>query len=248
MKLDHFGPELDRRWMLVDDNGRFISQREQATMALISITLKDGGINVTVPGQGALFISRESSTQGDTCQVSVWSDTVAAIDGGDSAADYFSRFLNKSCRLVFMPEQVKRQVDTNYASNGELVSFADGFPLLLISEASLNDLNRQLTKPVDMRRFRPNIVVKGCEAFAEDHWKSITMGDLQLDIVKPCSRCVIPSIDPDTASKDSEVLKALARTRRINSANNDHAVYFGQNVLHRQQGVISVGDTLIAAE
>jgi len=117
------------------------------------------------------------------------------------------------------------------------VSFADGFPLLLISQASLDDLNARLSSPVPMNRFRPNLVVSGCEAFAEDSWRRIRVGEIEFDVAKPCSRCVMPSIDQASGRKDSEILRVLAGYRR----GEDRQTYFGQNLLYRGSGEIALG-------
>jgi uncharacterized protein YcbX len=136
-----------------------------------------------------------------------------------------------------MPDTCRRLVDGLYAREGETVSFADGFPLLLISQASLDDLNSRLDSPVPMNRFRPNLVVSGCDSFAEDGWRRLRIGDVEFDVVKPCSRCVIPSIDQATAQRDGQINRVLASYRRVNGQ-----VMFGQNLLYHRAGKLSVGD------
>jgi uncharacterized protein YcbX len=138
-----------------------------------------------------------------------------------------------------MPDDARRRVQPLYARRGETVSFADGFPLLLISQASLDDLNARLDQPVPMNRFRPNLVVSGCEAFDEDRWQRIRIGTLEFDVAKPCSRCVMPSIDQATAQRDPQINRVLASYRR-----RDGQVYFGQNLLYPEYGSLAVGDTL----
>jgi len=130
-------------------------------------------------------------------------------------------------------------VDTDYAQNQQTVSFADGFPSLITSQASLDDFNQKLNMPISMVNFRPNIVIDGCQAYAEDQWRELRINGIQFSLVKPCSRCVIPSINPVTAAKQNEVLHALNQHRR-----RDNATYFGQNALHDKPGVIKVGDEL----
>jgi uncharacterized protein YcbX len=147
--------------------------------------------------------------------------------------------LGLPCRLVYMPDSCQRLVDGHFARDGETVSFADGFPLLLISQASLDDLNRKLDNPVPMNRFRPNLVVNGCDPFAEDGWRRIRIGDVEFDVAKPCSRCVIPSIDQATAQRDGQINRVLAGFRRFNGQ-----VLFGQNLLYQRAGTLTLGDSV----
>jgi MOSC domain-containing protein len=175
--------------------------------------------------------------------VRVWADEVAAVDAGEGAARWLGRLLRQDCRLVFMPPQTRRPVDPHYARRGETVSFADGFPLLLVSEASLAALNARLAQPVPMNRFRPNLVVAGCEAFAEDRWRRIRIGALELDVVKPCSRCAIPAIDQATGQRDPEINRALAAFRRF-----EGQILFGQNLLHAGPGALRRGDPVEVLE
>ncbi len=240
VSLDRFGPEGDRRWLVTDPRGRFISQRECAEMALISALpvpagLQLGGsdgVEVPVPADGA----RERWVQ-------VWEDRLMARDAGDGAAAWLSQRLGRDCRLFYMPDSARRRVDGLYAREGETVSFADGFPLLLISEASLEDLNGRLPQPVPMNRFRPNLVVSGAEPFAEDGWRRIRIGAVELQVAKPCSRCVIPSIDQATAQRDGSINRVLASYRR-----QQGQVYFGQNLLYRETGTLQLGDEVQVLE
>ncbi|ARN75670.1 MOSC domain-containing protein [Oceanicoccus sagamiensis] len=238
MSIASLGPAWDRRWMVVDDSGQFLTQRQLAKMCLISATVDAGQLTLSCEGQTAITVEHTPVRQRS---VVVWADTVEAEDCGDKVADWLSMVLQCSCRLVFMPEHTQRWVDTDFAKQQETVSFADGFPFLLMSAASLESFNQHLDQPVSSYRFRPNIVVSGCEAFAEDGWQRIRIGEIEFSVVKPCSRCVIPSIDPATGLKQVEVSKALASHRR-----RDGAVYFGQNLLHRGHGEIGVGDSVEA--
>lgn len=240
--LDRFGPAGDRRWMVVDAEGRFLSQRGLPVMALVSATpLPEGGLllsrgdsrcPVAVPGPGAPPLA-----------VTIWDDSVTAVDAGDGAAVWLTRALGRECRLVHMPGECRRPVDPAYARHGETVGFADGFPLLLISEASLAALNERLEQPVPMNRFRPNLVVSGCEPFAEDRWRRIRVGDVTLEVAKPCSRCAIPSIDQATGERDRFINRALASFRRF-----DGQILFGQNLLYRETGELRVGDEVEVLE
>ena len=158
------------------------------------------------------------------------------LDAGEEVAQWFSEHLGQSCRLVYQGGDGRRGVDRQFSPAGTQVSLADGFPLLLISQASLDDLNRRLDRPVGMDRFRPNLVVSGCEPHAEDQWRQIRIGEMCFDLVKPCARCVIPSIDQDTAQRDSPINRVLASYRR-----RDGQIFFGQNLLHQQQGALELG-------
>ena len=236
-RLDAFGPEGDRRWMLVDGAGQFVTQRSLSKLALIgtaleadqlTLSLADRRLSVPVPAADALRRS-----------VTVWGDTLEALDAGDAAADWLFETLGLPCRLVYMPDDARRQVQPLYARRGDTVSFADGFPLLLISQASLDDLNTRLDRPVPMNRFRPNLVISGCLAFEEDRWQRIRIGAVELQVAKPCSRCVMPSIDQATAQRDPQINRVLASYRR-----RDGQVYFGQNLLYPEPGTLSVGDSV----
>lgn len=232
------GPRFDRQWMVVDDQGCFITQREIPLLCKVSASVDDGGIlHLMAPQMAPISISPASARA--SLSVRVWDDSVVAEDCGEAAAQWFSDYIGKDCRLVDMPENCRRKVDENFAKDGETVGFADGFPLLLISQGSLDDLNQRLTQPIGMERFRPNIVVSGCAAFAEDQWQSIRIGDIEFTVAKPCSRCVIPSIDPTTGEKQRKVVQVLARYRR-----REGAVYFGQNLLHRSEGIIALGQSV----
>jgi len=231
--VDALGLENDRRWMLVDDKGDFLSQRQLPEMCLIDAQASNDGLSISVPGQRAIKVTARPD---HVRQVVVWGDSCRAYDAGDAAAKYVSDFLKTSCRLVCFPSDEKRQIDLNYAKPGELTGFSDGFPLLLISQASLDDLNARLDKPVSMTRFRPNIVVSGCEAYAEDDWKHIVVGEIEMRVVKPCSRCSIPSVNPETAVRSLEPVKALREYRM-----KDSKIYFGQNIIANSTGVLEVG-------
>ncbi len=224
----------DRQWMLVDESGRFLTQRQAPRMTLISAELDaDGRLVLRASGMSNLIVD---GGPGPSCEVIVWGDAVWA-QGGDSQADaWCTEFLGRPCRLVRMPPDSVRSVDPDYAAASDQVGFADGFPFLLISQASLDDLSRRVGQPLSMRRFRPNLVVDGCEPYAEDAWRRIRIGEITFRVAKPCSRCIIPTIDPDTAERSAEPLRTLMGYRR-----RDNKVYFGQNLLHDNVGQLGVG-------
>lgn len=231
------GPQWDRRWMVVDSRGQFLTQRQLPQMCTIASRLSAEGLLLTAQGKANLLVARNS--QSEQRQVTVWADEVLAMDCGDAAASWLTDVLGQRCRLVYLPEHIQRKVDPQYAGDDAIVSFADGFPILLISESSLADLNQRLPSAVDMTRFRPNIVVSGCLPFAEDNWRKIRIAGVDFTVAKPCSRCIIPAIDPVSGKKDMAVIKALQAFRRRGSD-----VYFGQNLLHHSEGELAVGDVV----
>jgi uncharacterized protein YcbX len=241
VQLDRFGPRGDRRWALVDDKGVAITQRDDAQLALIktqllcdALILRLGGdcIEIPIPGKDA-----------QKCQLRVWADEVSAVDAGQEAAAWLSKNLGRKCRLAYIPDDSIRLVDDKYASAGETVGFADAFPILLISQASLDDLNSRLETAVPMNRFRPNLVVSGCEPFAEDSWSRIRVGEVEFDLVKPCDRCVMPSIDQSTANRDTNINRVLASYRR-----RDGKIYFGQNLLYPKMGKLQLSAPIEVVE
>lgn len=245
MLLDRFGPAGDRRWMLVDTDGRFITQRTHPRMCLISASLISssldrGDVLLQAPGQSDFLVAAEQVPE--ILTVTVWGDQVEARAVSPAADAWCSAFLEMPVRLVWMPGAVHRAVNPDYAGVGHYTGFSDGFPLLLVTQSSLDHLNTLLSSPVDWRRFRPNIVISGeLTPHAEDGWKRLQIGDVELAVVKPCSRCVIPSIDPDTADKNSQILTVM-RTYR---AGADGKTYFGQNVIITRQppgACLNLGD------
>ncbi len=233
-RVEAFGLKNDRRWMVVDENNMMLTQRKISKLCLIQPEITETGLVLKISGMDKLFVEIPLSNK--KVSVKVWSDECQAYDAGDEAATWLSHALSIECRLVYFPDDEFRQVDLSYASEGDKTAFSDGFPLLLISQESLDDLNSRSTSPVAMTRFRPNIVVKGCEPFAEDTWKKIRIGNNIFRIVKPCSRCVIPSINIETAEREEEPLKTLISYRK-----RDNKIFFGQNVIADSGGAIKVG-------
>ena len=228
----------DRRWMVVDSKGRFLTQRRFPRMALVECDVSAQEVLLRAPGMSSLQVA-ESTTALQT--VRVWGFDGRAGDCGDVASRWFSEYLDYPCRLVVANEAWQRPVDADYDAFNTPVLFADGFPFLLISQASLDGLNERLAEPVEMARFRPNIVVNGCLAHAEDDWRKIRLGELIMHIIKPCSRCTIPQVDPATGERGTEPTATLNSYRQW----VDGAVYFGQNLIHESRsGVLQVGDTV----
>ena len=238
-ELDGMGLKHDRRWMLVSPEGLFLSQRKYPRMALIQPKFIENQLVLSCLGHPALYVSKAIATQ--TMTVGIWQDTVTAQRIGAAEDQWLSTVLKTPCHLVYIPDNEIRACDPVFSNKGDHTGFADGFPLLLISQASLDDLNSRLEETVEMRRFRPNIVVTGSDAFAEDTWKQFTVGNLPMRGVKPCSRCVITTVDPNKGErKGKEPLKTLMMFRK-----QGNAVYFGQNVIHEQTGRIQTGDPVV---
>lgn len=234
------GLQYDRRWMIIDQENVFITQRAHLKMALIDVALLEEGLKIFLRADPDDFVLVPyEPVTALPVTVQVWDDTAEALTVSDEADAWLSRQLDLNLRLVVMPDSTERKADPRYAQHNENVSFADGFPYLVISQASLDDLNGRLAEPIEMRRFRPNFVITGTEAFAEDQWKHITIGKLRFEVVKPCARCVLTTINPETAEKGAEPLKTLATYRR-----NGNKILFGQNVTARDAGEIKVGDRL----
>jgi hypothetical protein len=239
------GLPWDRRWMLVDASGKFITGRQHPRLATVQTEIGDNVLHIHAAGHDSLslpLVPRERRV----VEVTVWKDSVGALLAGSEADAWFSGFLGLDCRLVQMTDDISRGVNPDYGRAGDQVSFADGFPLLVISEASLTDLNSRLDQPVEMRRFRPNLVIDGDLPYAEDDWRRIRVGEVEFEGVKNCSRCVFTTIDPDTGEKspDMEPLRTLSSYRR----RPEGGVYFGQNLIPRGAGVIRVGDSVTVLE
>ena len=235
---DAFGLRFDRRWMVVDETGTFITQRTHPRMALIEVKVGDDALQIDAPGMPTLETPLRPSAAVVT-QVVVWNFAGRSTWLGEGPALWFTEFLETACSLVHMGDEVVRYANPLFAPEATRVSFADGYPLLLISEESLADLNRRLSRPVPMNRFRPNLVLAGAEAYAEDAWKKIEIGGMPLRVVKPCLRCAITTTDQVTTERGREPLRTLATYRRVNGE-----VMFGQNVVHETTGRLRVGDTV----
>ncbi|OQX31481.1 MAG: MOSC domain-containing protein [Candidatus Sedimenticola endophacoides] len=234
-RLGARGIRHDRHWMAVGADGGFLSQRQHPAMALIRTALTPGGVRLEAPGVAPLELPLADPPP-PWVEVGIWGDRCQAGFMGEAAARWISRYLRVPARLVCLPATQCRQVDLRYAREGDQVGFADGFPLLLISRASLEDLNARLGEPLPMARFRPNLVVDGCAAYAEDGWRRIRIGGIELRLVKPCSRCQVITVDQATARPGVEPLRTLARYRA-----RDNKVFFGQNLIHMMEGELATG-------
>ena len=229
----------DRQWMVVGPDGTFMTQRDWPALAGVDVRVVDDGLELTAEGMPQLAV-RDPEPGAARRRVVIWADQVEAAEAAADAGAWFGELLGTHCRLVRMPASTVRRVDPRYATARDRVGFADGFPFLLISQGSLDELNRRLEAPVPMNRFRPNIVVEGCEPHAEDGWSCVTIGEVSFRVVKPCARCVITTTDQLTGARGREPLRTLATYRRVGNK-----VLFGQNLIHDGTGVVRLGDVCI---
>lgn len=252
------GLQYDRRWMLVDENADLITQREFPKMALISTKLKNEGLEISTTGFENIFVPLKTNRQ-LKIEVRVWKSFCQAVVLDDEINQWFSEVLQTNCRLVFMPDDTKREVNKIFNNGDDIVSFADGYPILVIGENSLKKLNEKLDKKIPMNRFRPNFVVKDSEGFEEDRWKEIKIGETIFRVTKPCARCVITTIDQQTGITDiKEPLSTMAAFRKaIDVFPNDYKkldlkkndVLFGQNLVAENFGrEINIGDEVEVLE
>lgn len=243
-KLTDRGIEHDRRWMLVGEDNRFLTQREFPRLALLRTAIYENELIISEKGNDSEKINLHLYPEGsDLISVQIWDDVCEAIEMSKEINEWFSNKLNLACKLVYMPDVSKRKVDKHYAMNNEITGFSDAYPLLMIGQASLDDLNSRLEVPVPMNRFRPNIVFTGGDPYEEDTMKHFKINEMDLYAVKPCARCVVITTDQETAATAKEPLKTLASYRTGNNK-----VYFGQNILYKQAGIIAVGDELEVVE
>lgn len=236
LQFDRRGPVWDRRYVLVDGNGRFITQRTNSTLARIQPRIGPRGLVVSAPGQRDFQLGKPTTKRR---RVTVWSFEGDALDMGRPAAKWFSEAIEQECRLMAFAPDVKRATSKQHTDTEAEVGFADGYPVLLVSVESLTELNRRLSVALPMNRFRPNIVVRDCSPFEEDSWSRLEHGELALEVVKPCVRCKVTTIDQHTLATGKEPLATLATFRRT-----DAGVTFGQNCIHWGTGALRVGDEI----
>lgn len=229
------GLELDRRWMLVDENGLFFTQRIHPKMSLFKLHLVSGQLSIQFGSEQIPLALQNNFTS--PVQVQVWDDKVLAQEVSTTHNEWFTERLGIKCRLVFFPEDNPRPVDPTYSINNDNTSLSDAFPFLIIGQSSLNDLNERLSEPVPMNRFRPNFVFTGGEPYEEDTWKDFTIGQNRFVAVKPCGRCVMTTVNQDTGEKGNDPLKTLATYRMKNNK-----TLFGQNVIALDYKEVHVGD------
>jgi len=265
-RVEPWGLAGDRRWLVVDDTGRFVTQRAEPALALVTAgyvpavpvagepasvpvagkpasgPLAAGALTLSAPGHPVLTVPAPAQERGaEMLWVTVWRSRVRAAAAGDRADEWLSRFLGRAVRLVHLDDPTRRAVDPEFGAPEDRVSFADGYPLLLTTAGSLDALGRWLVAeghpPVPMNRFRPNVVVAGAPAWAEDGWRRIQIGAVTFRVAKPCGRCVVTTIDQETAQRGRQPLDLLGRRRRFGQQ-----LVFGQNVIPDAPGIIRVGD------
>ncbi|AJP00749.1 molybdenum cofactor biosysynthesis protein [Streptomyces cyaneogriseus subsp. noncyanogenus] len=247
--VEPWGLAGDRRWVLIDDGGKVVTQRQQPRLALAAAGLLPGGVRLSAPGMEPLTVPVPLA--GSTVTVEIFGDKVEAVPAGDAAAHaWCSTYLGADVRLVYLDDPAtRRPVDPRYARPGETVSFADGYPLLLTTTASLDALNSLIAEgdhaaegPLPMNRFRPNLVVSGTAAWAEDGWTRVTVGEVAFRVAKPCGRCVVTTTDQGSAGRGREPLHTLGRHRLIGGK-----LVFGQNLVPLHRGTVRVGDPVEVA-
>lgn len=234
------GFKYDRKWMLVDEQHRFLSQREHAEMTLLAVEIKKDTLKIFHKIKPELNISIPIETPDNKpISVKIWSDECKAIPYNEEYNKWFSDILKQKCSLVKMPDTTQRKVDTHYAFENETVNFSDGYPFILIGTASLEKLNSRLSIKADMLQFRPSIVIKTNIPFEEDTLLEFTINKISFRVAKPCARCVVPGINLSDGSKNPEILEVLSSFRKQNNK-----VLFGQNLLHKGLGKIRIGDKI----
>ncbi|MFI5804750.1 MOSC domain-containing protein [Streptomyces sp. NPDC051561] len=248
--IEPWGPAGDRRWLITDADGRVITQREQRRLALASAeALPGGAVRLSAPGREPLDVAVPEPV--GTEPVTLFGTKYEAVPAGSAAASWLSDHLGVEARLLHMDDPAhRRAIAPGFARAGETVSFADGFPLLVTTLASLDALNSLIAQgdlpdegPLPMNRFRPNVVLDGTAPWAEDDWQRITIGEVTFRVAKPCGRCIVTTTDQASAERGKEPLRTLARHRRIAGA-----LVFGQNLVPENTGVLRTGDPVTFPE
>jgi uncharacterized protein len=237
-KVQEKGLQYDRRFMLIEENGLFMTQRVYPQMALFKTSITGSELAITHKGD-TLPVPLTPQAFQLPRPVQIWDDLVMANEVDPAYSAWFSQRLGIKCHLVYFPEENPRAVDPKYKVNDEHVGLADAYPFLIIGQASLNDLNTRLENPLPMNRFRPNLVFTGGQPYEEESWRNFTIGTNRFVGVKPCARCVLTTVNQETAEKGKEPLKTLATYRNINNK-----ILFGQNVVALDHQTITVGDTV----
>jgi uncharacterized protein YcbX len=238
--VEERGLQYDRRWLLVDRDGVFITQREHPEMTLFKLAFTESGFTILHTKSHQQKIIPFQPQTSEKIKVTIWNDTCNAIRVDKKLDLWFSELLSMNCSLVYMPTDEKRLVEKKYYQTDQLVSFADAYPFLIIGQASLDDLNLHLKTPLPMNRFRTNFVFTGGEAFCEDSWTDFQIANVGFRAVKPCARCVITTTNQDTGERSKEPLATLSKYRKFGNA-----VLFGMNIICKSTGEISVGDKII---
>jgi len=238
-EVDAMGLHYDRRWMVATPTGEFLTQRECPALALVRPTIRPPHLILSAPGQRDLVLPLHPMG-GRPALTRVWDDSLRVVAPDHRADEWFSQAAGQEVILTYFPDDLVREVDRSYAPEGGRTGFADGFPFLLVGEASLADLNTRLTAALPINRFRPNLVVSGSAPFAEGGWRQVRIGGIPMQVVKPCARCVVTTTDQATGQRaGDEPLRTLAQFRRV-----EGKVMFGENVVHYGTGTLSLGDSV----
>ena len=238
------GLQYDRRWMLIDKKKVAMTQRTYHDMALFKLSFQDDTIRIAYTRNGSVIdeatLNLVQTLNAENITAQVWDDSVQVREVDAGLSKWFSSLLNTSCQLVSFAEDSPRSVDPRYSINAENVSLADAYPFLIIGQSSLNDLNQRLKEPVPMNRFRPNFVFTGAAPFAEDMWRNFSIGPVRFVGVKRSDRCILTTVDQETAQRGAEPLRTLSAYRK-----EGNKVFFGQNLVALNEGAVSVGDPII---
>lgn len=239
VELDRYGVRDDRRWMMIDDAGRPLTQREHPPLALLHASPTEDGLAVRWTGPDAVpsFVVRRPARTACRRPVTIWGDTVHLPVADLAASEWLSSVLGRDAHFAWMPGDVERPVNPRYARPEDRTTLTDGYPLHLVGAGSMADLNGRLETPVGVERFRPNIYIEGPPAFDEDDWAEVRIGNCTLRVVKPCPRCTVTTVDPSTGTRGKEPLRTLSGYRQ-----QEAGVMFGQNALHDGTGTMHVGD------
>jgi len=233
------GLQYDRRYLLVDENGTFITQRDFPQLALLKPSFTKTGFKIVNSLDKSFITIPFESESNEKIKVQIWDDLCNAVLVDKKLDEWVSESLKIKCSLVYMPEDERRIVEKKYEPVEHIVGFADAYPYLIIGQSSLDDLNTRLDKPIPMNRFRTNFVFTGGKPYEEDNWKDFKIGHLIFKAVKPCARCVITTTNQGTAERSNEPLKTLSEYRKINNK-----VMFGMNLVCKQTGSVSVGNEI----
>lgn len=240
------GLQYDRRWMLVDHQNIFFTQRVYPQMALFKPEIHDDQISVTFrKGDkilSSIHFNVNTPVSDNQVQAEVWGDKVDVLEVNPEISQWFSHHLGMTCKLVGFPEGKPRPVDMRYQVNHEHVSLADAYPFLIIGKSSLDDLNTRLTQPLPMNRFRPNFVFEGGDPYEEDFWRNLSIGKNRFVAVKKSARCTLITVNQETGEKGAEPLRTLSTYRKI-----DNKIYFGQNLVALDEEEVAVGDSIMVS-
>lgn len=241
-EVEDRGLQYDRRWVLADGANVFMTQRENAQMALIDVAIEEDGLKISHRKKSIIPLKVPFKPQTeDNRMITIWDDVVRGIRVSDEADAWFTEVLGKETHLFYQPDDSIRPTDSKYSiTQQEHTSFADAYPVLIIGQASLDYLNGKLDEKMEMKRFRPNLVFTGGEAHDEDNFRYFKAGSTRFVGVKLCARCVLTTINPETAEKGKEPLKTLAQYRK-----NGNKILFGQNLLVVEKGRVAVGDEIV---